>query len=39
MTHDIDDLLELIKKLEKRVIELEKTRAVPLVVDAWYWDY
>ncbi len=43
MTHDIDDLLDYVKSLELRIIELEKelTRkalhslATP---DAWYWN-
>jgi len=40
MSHDIQDLLNLIKALEKRVITLERTKATPVItVDAWYWDY
>ncbi len=43
MTHDIDDLLEFIKKLELRIIELEKTRCLvmddSIVQDRWYFDY
>lgn len=48
MTHDIQDLLNLIKDLEERIIELEKSAAataVPLQSrmalqdDSWYWDH
>ncbi len=45
MTHDIEDLLNLIKELEKRVIELEKMRSATAVAsplidpDHWYWDH
>ncbi len=43
MTHDIDDLLQLIKALELRIIELEKTRRLvmddSIVQDRWYFDY
>lgn len=47
MTHDIDDLLELIHALELRVIELETqlgfnpklTREQMIYEDAWYWEY
>lgn len=42
MTHDIDDLLEMIRALEERVIQLELTRefVVPLVTDdSYYWEH
>jgi len=43
MTHDIDDLLELIKTLELRIIELENQRRLimddSIVQDRWYFDY
>lgn len=42
MSHDIDDLLDLIKKLELRIIELEKTKvSVTATVgdDSWYWNH
>jgi hypothetical protein len=42
MTHDIDDLLEIIKQLELRILELEKCsylkQPVP-VTDAYYWEH
>ncbi len=45
MTHDIEDLLDLIKMLEERIIALEKF--VSLMKSnkdwhhegAWYWEY
>jgi len=39
MTHDIQDLLDLIKELEERIIKLESTREIPLGIDTWYWDH
>ncbi len=44
MSHDIDDLLLLIKELEQRVITLEQKLEQPqgrIIVpdDAWYWDH
>ncbi len=41
MTHDIDDLLEIIKQLESRIIKLEVTAAAvaDVIHDAWYWDH
>jgi len=43
MTHDIDDLLQMIKTLELRIIELEKTRRLVMddsvIQDRWYFDY
>lgn len=44
MTHDIQDLLDLIMMLENRVLDLEKLLkdTVPISadgVDRWYWDY
>ncbi len=42
MSHDIDDLLLLIKKLEERIIELEKNQdsgVTHIAPDGWYFDY
>jgi len=42
MTHDIDDLLEIIKRLEERIIELEKNLGNTLVIppsDSYYWEH
>ena len=47
MTHDIDDLLEIITQLEKRIIELEticsNNRAMNMIRgvhdDRYYWDH
>jgi len=42
MTHDIDDLLEIIRALEERIIQLELAResVVPLVTDdSYYWEH
>jgi len=49
MTHDIQDLLNLIKELEQRIIDLEKRMSMcapsaprgtyPREHDAWYWDH
>jgi len=43
MTHDIDDLLNLIKELEERILELEKISSrmnvVDMTDDSWYWDH
>lgn len=42
MTHDIDDLLALIVKLEQRIIELELRLEPGVKVihpDGWYFDY
>ncbi len=42
MTHDIDDLLEIIKKLEERIIELEKNLGNTVVInptDSYYWEH
>ncbi len=41
MTHDIDDLLDLIKQLENRIIQLEVELSKKRLVmeDAWYWDH
>ena len=44
MTHDIQDLLNLIKELEERIIKLELGRErmcmqEPQFSDAWYWDH
>ncbi len=40
--HDIDDLLELIKMLEERIMYLEKIafkNANPQLEDSWYWEH
>ncbi len=47
MTHDIQDLLNLIKELEERILELEticsNNRAMNMIRgvhdDRWYWDH
>ena len=50
MTHDIDDLLEIIKQLEERILVLESQSSrggvrggvVPPPVnpdDSWYWEH
>ncbi len=47
MTHDIDDLLEMIHALELRIIELETqlgtnprlTREQMIHDDSWYWEH
>jgi hypothetical protein len=39
MTHDIDDLLELIKQLENRIIQLESRKRLVMDDDSWYWDH
>ena len=44
MTHDIQDLLNLIKELEERIISLElqfssTTQGFGRDENAWYWDH
>ncbi len=41
MTHDIEDLLNLIKELEERILQLELARdKLPLVADdSYYWEH
>ncbi len=44
MTHDIDDLLQIIKELEERIILLERLNFQQGLViresnDDWYWDH
>ena len=46
MTHDIEDLLNLIKELEERIIKLEllllqcdSTKIINLPDDHWYWEH
>lgn len=42
MSHDIQDLLELLKELETRVIDLErllKDTTPRGAEDSWYWDH
>ncbi len=42
MTHDIEDLLEMIKRLEERIIELEKCLGNTQVIhpsDSYYWEH
>jgi hypothetical protein len=40
MKHDLEDMLEIIKRLEKRIIVLERAvEAItsPVIEDRWYW--
>ncbi len=48
MSHDVQDLLDLIKKLEERIIDLEKQSRTTNVVrdhtfghfaDRYYWEH
>ena len=42
MRHDIEDLLEIIRELEKRIIKLENQGKAERLVqheDGWYWEY
>ncbi len=41
MSHDLEDLLNLIKELEERIIKLEAKNQVKLVQhdDSWYWEH
>ncbi len=44
MSHDIDDLLDLIKQLEERIIALERAESKnlcqgPLPADSYYWEH
>ncbi len=46
MSHDLEDLLNLIKELEERITALEKTRVIAKSReamihgdDAWYWEH
>ncbi len=43
MSHDIDDLLNLIKELEERILvlesQLENKLTGEMTNDAWYWDH
>lgn len=40
MTHDIDDLLQMIKQLEERIIKLELNQVKsPNATDGWYFDH
>ncbi len=42
MTHDLEDLLEIIKQLEIRILQLEKnldTGVTVIASDGWYFDY
>ncbi len=40
MSHDIDDLLEIIKQLEERIIKLENSGVrVINPDDSWYWEH
>lgn len=42
MSHDIEDLLELIKMLEERILELEvriNLKKFPIADDSWYWEH
>jgi hypothetical protein len=42
MSHDLEDLLDLIRELEKRIIQLELQACKKRLVmddDSWYWDH
>ncbi len=42
LKHDIDDLLAIIKELEKRIIKLESRDTAQRLVqheDSWYWEH
>ncbi len=39
MSHDIQDLLDLIKELEERIIILETRKRLVMDNDSWYWDH
>ncbi len=39
LTHDIQDLLNLIKELEERIIVLETMKRFVMDDDSWYWDH
>ncbi len=42
MSHDIEDLLNLIKELEERIIQLERRGSTQRLIqheDSWYWEH
>ena len=40
MTHDLEDLLNLIKELEERINKLERLRDEKINQgDTWYWEH
>ncbi len=45
MSHDLEDLLNLIKELEERILNLERQRDIMRNIqlaqydDAWYWEH
>ena len=41
MTHDVEDLLDLIKKLEERIVALERRDSVVKIIpsDSYYWEH
>ena len=40
MTHDLEDLLNLIKELEARINKLERLRDQKISqADTWYWEH
>ena len=41
MSHDVQDLLDLIKKLEERIIALERQESVVHILpsDSYYWEH
>jgi hypothetical protein len=42
MSHDLEDLLNLIKELEERIIKLERKESAQRLVqheDSWYWEH
>ncbi len=42
MSHDLEDLLELIRMLEERILVLERNGSAQRLVqheDTWYWEH
>ncbi len=42
MSHDLEDLLEIILQLEKRIIQLERNSPAGQTLlqdDSWYWEH
>lgn len=41
MNHDVQDLLDLIKKLEERILALERAESVVHILpsDSYYWEH
>tara|TARA_Y100001963_G_C6540898_1_gene335464 strand:+ start:396 stop:524 length:129 start_codon:yes stop_codon:yes gene_type:complete len=41
MSHDLEDMIEMIKAIERRLIDLERKIEqinVPILTDSWYWN-